>query len=84
MTLGLSTIHAPEGIRYINAQDFGNSVWSPSLTLPTAPVTNSQEIILDDDSKYTPKMFVGPQGQIYRRFGVYRQVRALPTIVYKN
>jgi hypothetical protein len=28
------------GIRYINAQDFGNSVWSPSLTFPTAPVTN--------------------------------------------
>jgi hypothetical protein len=41
---------APERIRYINAQDAGNSVWSPSLTFPTAPVTNSQEIILDDES----------------------------------
>jgi hypothetical protein len=43
-----------------------------------------QEIVPDDESKHTPKMFVGPQGQIYRRFGVCRQVRALPTIVYKN
>jgi len=68
-----------EGIKYVDVQAYGGySVWSPSLMFPHAPVSNAAtpDILLDDDSKYIPKVLVGPQGQIYRKFGIYRQVRA--------